>query len=91
MAHHQATIFIWAQVGLDPDGAPDHLSFSPSFSLSLSALGWSFLRSDLTLSMPVTLHPQRLREELGIESSGEIVPTCVHLNGCDLYNAMEIR
>lgn len=24
MAHHPASIFIWAQVGLDPDGAPDH-------------------------------------------------------------------
>ena len=27
MAHHPASIFIWAQVGLDPDGAPDRLSF----------------------------------------------------------------
>lgn len=53
MVHHPASIFIWAQVGLDPDGAPDHLSLS----LSPSALGWSFLRSDLTLSMPATLHP----------------------------------
>lgn len=28
-----------------------------SLSLSLSALGWSFLRSALTLSMPATLYP----------------------------------
>lgn len=30
VAHHTASIYIWAQVGLDPDGAPDHLSFSAS-------------------------------------------------------------
>lgn len=30
MAHHPASIFIWAQVGLDPDGAPDRLSVSLS-------------------------------------------------------------
>lgn len=28
-----------------------------SLPLSVSALGWSFLCSDLTLSMPATLHP----------------------------------
>lgn len=53
IAHHPAAIFIWAQVGLDPDGAPDHLFLS----LSPSALGWSFLYSDQTLSMPATFHP----------------------------------
>lgn len=35
-AYHPASIFIWAQVGLDPDGAPGHPPLSLSFFLFFS-------------------------------------------------------
>lgn len=41
-------------------------TWSPlSFTLSLSALGWSFLYSDQTLSMPATFHPLETKWRAG--------------------------
>ena len=90
----QPLFLSWAQVGLDPDGAPDHLpSLSSSLSLSLSlcsGLEFPALTSNPFKCRPHFI-PQRPSEEPGIESSSEIVAACAHPNKCDPSDDMEIQ
>lgn len=78
---------------LGPGGIGSRWGTWSPLSLSLSALGWSFLRSALTLSMPATLYPlspteTKWRAGIWIKQWNT---ASVHLSECDPDNDMEIQ